>query len=502
MPEYRTSSYVIYVDLPGDDSRMLLVHGYSGAYDVVSRPVAEYLRSLEARRAPKPLYGTWASEAPAAEGAPPPRVPSPSTLGSLVERGYLTTLGIDEEIARFDGIADTLHRAAQNRLTYVFMPTYDCNLRCAYCFQDHMRTDASFAPLLRTMTPALIDRVFTGIRRLEAEKGVEPGEGRPRDIGLFGGEPLLAASRPAVEHIIRSAQADGPASIWAISNATELDAYADLLGPEAIGAIQITLDGPGEEHDRRRVYPDGSGSFDRISDNIDLALARGVSVQVRMNVDRNNVGQLPVLVDQMAERRWVDDPHFMAYAYPIHAANEKTDRATTFTTWDLDLEIERLREAHPAMAGLDRPDERIRRAARTVFTGQAQPGLRAEFCGAHSGMYIFDALGDIYACWERTGDDRVRIGQVAADGRFRMNLPVLTDWRSRDVSTVRACQQCRYALHCGGGCAVLAEGKRGTKHANYCDGFANRFRAMVGEAFLRHEADEVVEVERSTIAAI
>ena len=36
----RTSSYVIYVDLPDQADRCLLTHGYTGAYDVVSRPVA------------------------------------------------------------------------------------------------------------------------------------------------------------------------------------------------------------------------------------------------------------------------------------------------------------------------------------------------------------------------------------------------------------------------------------------------------------------------------
>lgn len=66
------------------------------------------------------------------------------------------------------------------------------------------------------------------------------------------------------------ARSDAPAGFWAISNATELDAYADLLGPKGIATLQITLDGPPSEHDQRRIYADGRGSFDRIAENIDL----------------------------------------------------------------------------------------------------------------------------------------------------------------------------------------------------------------------------------------
>jgi len=42
----RTSRYTIFVDLPEHPDEVLLVHGYTGAYDRVSRPVAGYLRSL------------------------------------------------------------------------------------------------------------------------------------------------------------------------------------------------------------------------------------------------------------------------------------------------------------------------------------------------------------------------------------------------------------------------------------------------------------------------
>jgi uncharacterized protein len=51
----RTSSYTV-IDLPGNSEELLLVHGYTGSYDRVSRRVTTYVRSLETGRLPKPLY--------------------------------------------------------------------------------------------------------------------------------------------------------------------------------------------------------------------------------------------------------------------------------------------------------------------------------------------------------------------------------------------------------------------------------------------------------------
>ncbi len=482
----RTSSYVIYVDLPDDPGRMLLVHGYSGAYDVVSRKVASYLRAHERGRPPKPLYGAWVTEP---EFLDTDYQPSADTVESLRRRGYLTDMTAAEEEGYLAKIAGMLHEAAQQRLSWIFMPNYDCNLRCFYCFQDHMRTDPAYRHLLRRMTPALVDRLFGAVRDIEARHGVT-GPQR-RSIGFFGGEPLLADNRAIVEYIMRSARADADANFWAVTNGTDLARYADLLGADGIAALQITLDGPSFEHDKRRIYPDGSGSFALIADNITLALDRGASVSVRMNIDRKNIRLLPALADEIIARDWHASKAFNAYTYPIHSSNEKTDKQTTFNPWELDVALDEFRQEFPQLKIIDRPDDRMRKSALRLFDGAIEePALKSEFCGAHAGMYIFDALGDIYACWERTGDKKLRIGYVSDDGTVEFNAPIATAWRSRSVAVVSACRKCRYALQCGGGCAVLAEGKRGTLHANYCDAYANRFRAMVAEAYLAHAAGE------------
>lgn len=500
----RTSSYTIYADLPGRPE-VLLIHGYTGAHDVVSRDVANYLRANETVKPPKPMYGEWS-----ADPIVPHATPSDQILERLHKRGYLTEKTPEEEAALLDRIARAIH-ARKSMPGYVVMTTYDCNLRCHYCFQDHMRTDPAFAHLLRTLTPALTDRILAALPAIEARHEV-PAELVKRSFLFFGGEPLLATARPNIEYFMRRAQDLAPTRFRAISNATELDAYAGLLGPGGIEWLQITLDGPPAEHDRRRIRPDGSGSWDAIARNITFALEQGVAVSVRMNVDRTNIGQLDRLAEEMERNGWFAHPSFSANVAPVHAANDKTQRATTFDSYQLGAELRRLAAEQPLLARLTIPVDALKSRIANVLSGSADPRdyQHPTFCSAHTSMYVFDPLGDIYACWERTGDQRLRIGYLGPDGPVfprtldarpapsgRKLLPIVDAepigihaWRTRTISTNPTCRKCRYALQCGGGCAAQALNSKKKYLTNYCDGFQNTFRAAAIEAYLAHERGE------------
>lgn len=493
----RTSSYTIYVDLPGDPDGMLLVHGYTGAYDRVSRRVATYLRSLESRHAPRPLYGDWSPE-PALDGEV--ARPSDETIAVLAQRGYLVALTPEEEEALFTRVATRLHHGAlRGAPSYVLMPTYQCNLRCAYCFQDHMRTDPAFGHLLRVMDVPMAERILRGMRRIEAAHGIAEDAAITRRITFFGGEPLLASSRPVIEHFINRLRELGQASFTAITNATELDAYRDLLGPERIQVVQVTIDGPPSEHDARRIYADGSGSFARIAANITMALEQGAQVSVRMNIDRGNIEQLPLLAEEFHARGWLEHPRFASYVAAIHASNEHVDPKSTFTSWQLGRAMEELAQRFPRLARVGVTDDAMKHQARAIFDrageGRAHPGFRAAFCGANATMYVIDAFADIYACWERTGDPGLRIGHIEESGAVLMNRAVLERWRRRSVVSNPVCRKCRYAASCGGGCAVYAEQASGDAYTNHCDGYAKRFRASVAEAYLAYLRGERQETE-------
>lgn len=479
----RTSSYIIYVDMPHQADEMLVVHGYTGAFDKVSTRVATYLRAKEDHRAPKPLYGDWA---PDPEVVTTPGLPD-GHIEVLLRRGYLTYLTREEELRRFTRVADGVH-GQQIFPGYILMPTYDCNLRCFYCFQDHMRTDPKFAYLLKRMTIPMADRIFDAMPQIEALHGIAPDSGYARPITLFGGEPLLRENRDLIEHIFRRAKDGGTLGINAVTNGTDLDAYQDLLGPDGISQLQITIDGVPEEHDRRRVYPDGRGSFAAIAANIDLALKRETRVNVRMNIDRNNVQDLPVLARIFEDRGWSEDPCFLAYTAPVHASNDKTDRENTFSSWELDQALDELRARYPVMRIIRRPDDQLRSRVLSIFMSGDHPGLQPTYCGAHTGMYVIDRFGDLYACWERTGNAKIRIGRIRPDAAVEIDETNSSMWRTRTVTSNPVCRQCRYALYCGGGCAVLAEGRKGRIDRNYCDGYGFRFRAMVAEAYHDYKA--------------
>ncbi len=490
--EIRTSSYTIYVDLPGSSDEMLLVHGYTGAYDRVSKRVATFLRSREPSHAPKPLYGDWSPERNL-DGTPVEL--SDESMAILEKRGYLVRLTVEEEESLFVKLAARHHQTAvTNAPGYVIMPTYQCNLRCPYCFQDHMRTDPRNAHLLQSIDLTMANRILAGMDTIDAAHGMTPD--RKRSITFFGGEPLLAYNRPIIEHLINGVLKRGKASFMAVTNATEIDGYMDLMSPEMLSLLQITIDGPPAEHDRRRIYPDGSGSFAKIAANIAQVLERGTQVSVRMNIDRNNIETLPTLMESFREHGFLGHKLFRSYVAPIHGGNGHVDEKTTYNSWQLGRAMEKLREAHPELASIGMSDDMLQNQARQVFNkiGTGRPMFRTAFCGAHSTMYVIDSFGDIYACWERTGDPSQRIGRIEDEGRVLMKRSLMERWRGRSVVSNSTCRKCRYATSCGGGCAVLAEEASGDAYTNHCDGFAKRFRSSVAEAFQEYMRGEQREI--------
>src|SRR2546425_809563 len=408
--------------MEGED-RVLLVHGYTGAVDLVSSDLAEYLRGLTNGR------GINGFE------------PQPQTLERLRRRGYLTDLAADEEETYLCKLADLVVERHRRRASFVVIPTYTCQLRCPYCFELPLYGRGKTF-MQHRMDSERVDAAFSAMERIQPD---------PRNVvglTLFGGEPLLKESVEIISCIVSRAKRVGY-KVDAVTNGVELNHYLDLLGPQGIFLLQITLDGPPSQHDQRRRGPEYRETFWRIADNITMALERKTVVTVRSNVDVTNLSGLDELAEIYARQGWTKFPNFNAYAAPVHS-KVPSRQQTLIKPSDLVRGLAKRAESNPAVGHIGR-DFGVHSKIFALLSGNVLNAWRAAFCGAHQGMYVFDSQGGIYTCWEAAGYEDRRIGTYHPE--FSIAEPALKVWLDRTITNVPQCRRCPYALFHGGGCA-------------------------------------------------
>jgi uncharacterized protein len=392
---------------------------------------------------------------------------------ALVQDGMLTALSDDEEEQLARGIAADLH--ARNRArhvgAFIFIPTYACTFRCSYCFQSQtLHAEPTDVPGVM-MTDEQIDAAFAVI---DGFRSRAPGT-RYRHM-LFGGEPLQAASFPVVERIVRESVTRGD-GIQAITNGWELDRYASLLGPDLISWVQITLDGDRAMHDRRRFAAGGVPTFERILENVGVALELGVHVHVRVNVDTRNQHTLDDLRAELhaLERRHRDrgTPGRLELGLMV-VHGDKVGRDTT-------IPIEELVGEWGGATGYYQNATRLLRG---LLGGGPHPFGDVSNCTSQLGSFTFDPRWDVYNCWEQAGDLERRVGTYHG-GELRLDDERMGAWYGRHPGAIEECGTCPYIFICKGGCAHYAERQAGTMYANHCEGMRTYMPAILGPAYLQ-----------------
>ena len=137
----RTSTYLNVVDV-GEGSS-LLYNGFTSRIDLVPSDVARQL-----------IYGRgWRDFS----------FLSPEEVRYLVDRGHLTNLPVRHEQEEFRRLAEHILQAneASNRRkngkrAIAFILTYQCNLSCAYCYQNALRKHEN----IPSMDEAFVDEFF------------------------------------------------------------------------------------------------------------------------------------------------------------------------------------------------------------------------------------------------------------------------------------------------------------------------------------------------------
>ena len=383
-------------------------------------------------------------------------------------RRYLAGTLRPEEIRDFKGkgyISDPDAEAALYRKRYLdfieardssevqlfFVPTYACNFACSYCYQEE------YSPAKQTWSRELTDAFFS---YADSEFA-----GREKYITIFGGEPLLPSGnmREELEYFIQCCN-ERSFGIAVVTNGYHLRDYLDLLDTATIREIQITLDGPREVHDKRRPLKSGEGSFHAIAEGLDEALRRGFPVNLRVVLDKENVGALPELARYARRRGWTDRDNFKTQFgrnYELHVCQK--EREKIFSRIGLYERLYTLLQEHPEVAEFHRPAYSI---SRFLFDNGETPEPLFDSCPGCKTEWAFDYTGKIYSCTATVGKDGEEVGSFYPEKR--LDEEAVGAWEDRDVMAISECTDCSLRLVCGGGCASVAKNKTGDLHSPDC----------------------------------
>lgn len=456
MKGYRPSSYII--DVPLEDDRCMLVHGYTGAVDIVSDNVSVFLKHTGTPTKGKSCI-------------------SKSAFEILVRRGYLTNKNETEEVLYVQKMADLLHR--RSKLIYcnfVFAVTYDCNFCCPYCYEKGI-TGAPSRKLV--FTKSMVDKAYLAINEISS------GYLRPsKQITLYGGEPLLKENYEIVQYIVGKGKALGYRFI-AVTNAYDLDCFASLLGQDMISGLQVTLDGMPQHHNRRRIHRDGSPTFDRIMHNISLALDKGCDVSIRTNTDADNFDDLLSLDRKFKEAGfYAKIGNFRPYSALLvdYSAGQLHTGLKYLQSEQFDLLHSSLHYVYDCNA------TNLTKEIYNVLTNRTTLHFSPIFCSAQAGSYILDPSGDIYSCWDECGHKDAVIGSYLHNDGIKW-FQYRDQWQKCNISSSEKCIRCKYAFLCRGGCVSHTKMKTNKLEPGLCNDFPHLFRDAAAFAYKQYLYD-------------
>ena len=422
----------------------------------------------------------------------------------LTERGYAFESGTTED----EQLSERVHAAREAFAShgppvYTVCPTLACNLGCSYCFEG----DSISEKPQGVMAIDAAGSMFGAIDRLETERtqrqsaAIAAGAYQPAHLTLFGGEPLLPSTRRTVEWVVGEAAKRGMI-LSATTNGVNVTRFADLLTSHAerFEVMQITLDGPKAMHDSRRHRLGGQGTFDEIVRGISLLVELGISVSLRMNLDRQNLPTLPDLCRFIVNQGWTAERGVQMTVAPVtdHSPEGQSqgcsgaDYGRAMDEITMHRELLAMAEEFPIIAEVCsfahlRHLEHIsslidERGDRPMLKSRfsKQPGPRYWYCEQGTGQqWVFTPDGLIYTCTEAVGKTRHAIG------RFLPNLDIWQkqsgEWVGRTVLSHAKCRDCCISTLCGGGCLFAAR-ERAMKVKARSAGVGDLLQIQVGGA--------------------
>lgn len=335
---------------------------------------------------------------------------------------------IEDDISELEQIRYRLlqSRFTSNMLSLVIAPTQNCNFRCTYCYEKEQLANCSMNKKTQDNILEFVKKHITKITDLNIE--------------WYGGEPLLELNTiqylsKEFEQLCNNNHVRYTSSM--ITNGYLLDEKViSILNTCNISQLQVTLDGIKATHDKRRMFKDGSGTFDIIVHNLSLCkLFFEGKVVLRINIDKKNLDEVED-VKELLKTSGIDD-YVTIYLGKVTNINNTCEESNCLQTYEF---------AERKLAYM------LKKDSSDKYFQVNYPKPIGNCCGADFNMsYVIGPDGMMYKCYMEIGCVERAIGNIN-DAKKSNKVALLYRYMLFDPTEDIQCSKCKYLPLCLGGC--------------------------------------------------
>lgn len=355
--------------------------------------------------------------------------------GYIIEDSYneLNELKYRNSIGKFN----------QEKLTLIIAPTLNCNFKCIYCYET---PDTSI--MNESTQESIIKFVNNYISTIKEVS-----------IVWYGGEPLLCQdiiNNISSKLIALCNKNNVLYTSFIITNGYLInDNTVKFLLNNSIFGAQITLDGPRDIHNKRRLLKSNSeNNFEKVVNSIKLLAQNNIAVSIRVNIDKTNLCYADDLLNFLKNN---DMTNIFTYFAPVTDFTEscKSFSTTCYATHEYS-EISIILQK-----------KLVEKGFKSGFDSSLYPLLKYNYCGADQiNNFVIDPNGFLYKCMSEIGTLSKSIGDVKKYN-FQNNKEFnrLLTYMTSSPFELDSCSKCKFIPMCMGGCPLI----RTTTNKSSCD---------------------------------
>lgn len=343
----------------------------------------------------------------------------------MLNNHILTELN-NNEVNEFFYYYDSIrYGKSHDTFCVTLIPSYACNLACTYCMQGQEKSSNKMSK--ENLTSILIFME----NYLQTHKNINE-----LVISLFGGEPMLnkellykfcdEANELAIKYKCKT-------YFTMTSNMTLLDDKMLEYMKKYQIHTQVSIDGTPEQHDKRRIYKNGKGTYELIVKNLCKLNLYGLKelITIRINIDSSNIEDSEEIMSAFKE--FSKDVYF-GFIDNFKGSNDNFSDCISEKDYPMYV-TEKFFNCYKKF-GFPIPK---------LFGKKAPCSMNSE------SKFFIDSNLDVYKCEMLVKRPDAKVGYISKDGKF---IPNSSFYNQMTFSPGRdkKCLDCILLPMCAGGC--------------------------------------------------